>query len=158
MRIKFFTSELPRIPGAAWSSRGVRPGPAELHVYPLPRTIPGAISHPRRADHADLLVDRSRVARGAQLRDSGLANFAVGCLRTHRDHRAVHLVKRRKLNETFERCLRDVLRTSQGFQIFSIISPYVFLDITCERSKIQHQTYRKDTRKIDALTIHTYIR
>lgn len=67
-----------------------------MYIYPLPGTISSAISHSRRIDYADFLVARSCTASNTQLRDSRLANFAVGCFCTHRDHRAVHLVRKRK--------------------------------------------------------------
>lgn len=90
---KFSSSELSRVSGAAWSSRDIRSGFAEFHVYSLSGAIPSAISHSRRIDYADLLGNRSRTARDAQLYDSRLANFTVGRFRAHRDHCVVYLVR-----------------------------------------------------------------
>lgn len=86
--------ELSRVFGTAWSSRSIRSGFAKFHVYSLSGVIPSAISHPRRTDYANLLVDRPRSTRDAQLRDSRLANFTIGRFRAHRDHGVVYLVRK----------------------------------------------------------------
>lgn len=95
MRINCFILELSCIFGATCSSGSIRSRPAEFYVYTLPGIIPSAISHSRRVDHANLLVDRPRAACSPQLRDPGLANFTTGCFRTHRDHCVVYLVRER---------------------------------------------------------------
>lgn len=91
-----FFLELSRVSGAARSSRGIRSGIAEFHVYSLSRAIPSATSHTRRIDYANLLVHRPHTARDAQLRNSRLANFTISRFRAHRSHCVVHLVRKKK--------------------------------------------------------------
>lgn len=105
------TSGLSRVSGAARSPGCIRARAAELHVYSFSRIIPGAIPHPHCVNHADLLVDRSRAAHGAQLRNSRLANSTVGRFRSHCGHGAVYLVRRNKFEDVISQSLLRIFRT-----------------------------------------------
>lgn len=122
-----FALELSCVSGVTWSSRSIRSGLAEFNIYSLLGTISSAISHYRRINYADVLVNRSRTARSAQLRDSRLANFAVGRLCTHCNHCAVHLVRKRKEKKRgIDTKIKKSSKCLKRLKIFKSLKYYIY--------------------------------